>query len=640
MTKNTILLFFYCISFSVFATNYYVSNSGDDSNDGLSKGTAWQTLSKVESMRSTFFPGDIIAFNGGDEWYGGLNIGYAPNGTTTNPITYTSYGVGQAEITGAEAITGWTNTSGNIWEASTVGKTVYNVMKGEDLQMNARYPNLVTDLLPEDNLIQVTSVTSQTNIVVNGLLGLTDLVGANLIILTSDWLVEQVKITAYSSSTGELTLDATDIGNLEGVISSGDNCFVNNHYNLLSQNREWHYDPTANKLYLYSVGSPTDINICTSNLDGILSDNNEYYVFDNLKVIGFNKAGINFSDGNKTTVKNCTILNNRLGGTLSWNGDGNIIHNNTFIGNASRSIQNAHDCTITNNIIIDNGVYSKRSYTKTLSTDLEGIITGRAATIEYNTLFNIGYHGINVGRVSTVRFNKIENTCLSAEDGGAIYFDNELADGSIVEKNILIANPYLTTTWGSQGVYLDENTTGIACDKNTIKGFKFNVQIHVAGGSTFTNNNLYKSIASSFRTSDKNFSSDVVNMTITGNNIYLENVSEYALKISNTDDSNYNIGILDNNEYWNPLNTDDIHVYTTETINDGLTVVEWNNLSGEDANSGSDLGTKVLDSQLVYNDSMKTLVISLIGTWYDLDDTSYSGRITLAAWTGKILIRK
>lgn len=45
---------------------YYVSNSGDDANDGLSPETAWKTIARVN--QDTYIPGDKILFERGGEW--------------------------------------------------------------------------------------------------------------------------------------------------------------------------------------------------------------------------------------------------------------------------------------------------------------------------------------------------------------------------------------------------------------------------------------------------------------------------------------------------------------------------------------------------------------------------------------------
>ena len=120
-------------------TVYYVSNSGDDANDGLSPQTAWRTLDKVNSgawiwdgkLNNEQFPeflwasehpgeqvslksGDTVLFERGGLWRGILQ--------TVDGVTYSAYGEGEKPRiygspengTGAEK---WTLVDGttNIW---------------------------------------------------------------------------------------------------------------------------------------------------------------------------------------------------------------------------------------------------------------------------------------------------------------------------------------------------------------------------------------------------------------------------------------------------------------------------------------------------------------------------------------------
>ena len=67
---------------------YYVSNSGLDTNDGLTPETAWQSVAKVnESIAG----GDEIRFRCGDTFYGRVQ---AKPGTPDKFTTFTSYGEG------------------------------------------------------------------------------------------------------------------------------------------------------------------------------------------------------------------------------------------------------------------------------------------------------------------------------------------------------------------------------------------------------------------------------------------------------------------------------------------------------------------------------------------------------------------
>lgn len=67
---------------------YYVSNGGDDNNDGLTPETAWATLNKVEKANLKY--GDAVFFERGGTWYGYLRMKHG--------VTYSAYGEGAKPI--------------------------------------------------------------------------------------------------------------------------------------------------------------------------------------------------------------------------------------------------------------------------------------------------------------------------------------------------------------------------------------------------------------------------------------------------------------------------------------------------------------------------------------------------------------
>ncbi|MGD9581976.1 MAG: hypothetical protein AB7V50_11430, partial [Vampirovibrionia bacterium] len=86
-----IFIFVYFFSYTfASATTYYVANTGNDSNNGTSSLTPWQTLNKVNT--TTFEPGDSILFKKGDSWNGSINT--ISSGSSGSPIVYGSYGSG------------------------------------------------------------------------------------------------------------------------------------------------------------------------------------------------------------------------------------------------------------------------------------------------------------------------------------------------------------------------------------------------------------------------------------------------------------------------------------------------------------------------------------------------------------------
>ena len=73
----------------------YVSNEGDDSNDGLSENKPIKTINKVNSL--SLQAGDNILFKKGETFTGALSF-TSLSGDDNNPITFASYGDGSKPI--------------------------------------------------------------------------------------------------------------------------------------------------------------------------------------------------------------------------------------------------------------------------------------------------------------------------------------------------------------------------------------------------------------------------------------------------------------------------------------------------------------------------------------------------------------
>ena len=76
------------------ATNYYVSNSGNNSNNGTSPSTPWATFANVNTL--TFSAGDNLYLACGSTWNEGLSV--QGSGSSGSPINITSYGSGSAPV--------------------------------------------------------------------------------------------------------------------------------------------------------------------------------------------------------------------------------------------------------------------------------------------------------------------------------------------------------------------------------------------------------------------------------------------------------------------------------------------------------------------------------------------------------------
>src|SRR5258708_6450141 len=97
MKTLAVLFFLLLCSSSAWAAHYYVNPTGnDDCFDGLTPLTAWRTVARVN--RQDLNPGDIVSFQGGSTFTGGLQLQPVDSGTVAFPVTLNSYGTGRATI--------------------------------------------------------------------------------------------------------------------------------------------------------------------------------------------------------------------------------------------------------------------------------------------------------------------------------------------------------------------------------------------------------------------------------------------------------------------------------------------------------------------------------------------------------------
>lgn len=84
------------------AITYYISSNGNDNSAGTSMNTAWQTISKLNSMN--LLPGTVVLFEGGASFAGSLLLDAADANDPSNPVYFSSYGTGRATILSGPAV--------------------------------------------------------------------------------------------------------------------------------------------------------------------------------------------------------------------------------------------------------------------------------------------------------------------------------------------------------------------------------------------------------------------------------------------------------------------------------------------------------------------------------------------------------
>ncbi len=614
------------------STNYYISATGSNSNNGLTTSSPWQSISKVNSMMSTFNPGDQILFKRGDTFFGTLII--SRSGTAGNLITFGSYGTGnQPVITGKKVITGWTVHSGNIYKANLTD-TAAHLYIGNKIMTIARFPN--SGFLKVDAGNGHTGIYDAALTQSNGYWN-----GANCRLRTANWSYETKLISSFSS--GNITFSSAT----QFITSPNYGYFLDNKLNLLDSENEWYYDKAGSKIYFHAPGgvNPGTLNVEASVLkNGITINLNIAYVkITDLKVSGFKDLGIDNYTSNNNIFYGCTISQNGIHGIRS-NGSNIIIENNTFEDNLNCAIDGGMpNGLIRNNTIKRTGLipgYGSNGwgYVAMSFWVSAGII------IEGNVIDSTGYNGIAAGPNFLVRKNLISNSVLTLNDGGGIYATS--AENLQLLDNIVSyskGNPESSSypAYYASGIYVNgaemSNTT---IQGNTLYGCSYNGMVvdivAPAVNSKIIGNLMYNNFYGQILFTDYSSPAYIpnYNITVKNNKFYSISAAQNCMEQLNFFQTSYSDwGTFDSNYYCNPYSelvirkTKNQPVYATNLYD----LPEWKNDFAEDAHSKisavsfSQYGiTDTLSPNLIVNPQFNTNLSSW-STWPPAGSTiSYS----------------
>lgn len=110
-------------------TTYFISPSGDDANTGVSPQDPWRSIGKVNSI--DLQPGDIVLFEGGEEFEGSLLLNENDANDSDNPVRISSYGTGKATIKAGDNI--------GIYAYNTAGIIIDNfIVAGSGINSNQK----------------------------------------------------------------------------------------------------------------------------------------------------------------------------------------------------------------------------------------------------------------------------------------------------------------------------------------------------------------------------------------------------------------------------------------------------------------------------------------------------------------------
>ncbi len=568
-------------------TTYYIDNAtGNDANTGTSTDQAWKTIAKVNN--STFLPGDQILFKRGGVWREQLSI--PSSGLPGSNIVFGAYGTGvNPIITGANTISNWTLSSGNIYVADVGALTTPNQLYIDGVYYDiAHYPNsgylLATANSPEDNSI------IDSNLNLSG----EQIVGATVVARPITWFLYSYIATAYNSTTHKITLNRS----FYVPMKAGLGFYLQNKLWMLDSAKEWYYDSVAGKIYLWTASgdNPNSHTVEVSSRQyGIFNSGKNYITIKDLTVSNAIQNNINFNNANGINASNLNISGG-LNGMYFTGISNSSINNNSVQNTLANGIQVDK---VNNNIDISNNIVNNAGNTGSMPhNSIAGIVAaGQSINIKNNTVTNSGYIGIDFGGSSvTVQNNKIDRSCLVLDDCGGIYTSgggNNTIIGNTVTNSIGHNPP---TDGSGVGIYLDSLTHNTSVLNNTVSNTDYGIYIHTGWDNTVTGNSVYNSRISGLLLNESGSSCGSTACTpgTAHNNVVAENIFEAigteatAKYYSDIVGSNTNFGSLSNNKYCHPNTNNVVFAYSnpgTGFIYTHYTLSAWQNTSGQDITS-------------------------------------------------------
>ena len=644
MKKLITIIFFFLLQ-NAYATVYFVSNAGNDENNGTSTSTSWRTINKVNS--TSFLAGDSILFKRGDTFYGSLRV--KASGTFGIPIIFGAYENGaNPTISGFTKVTSWTHLGSNIWEStgavSTLSTCNMVVINRKNTPMG-RYPN--TGYLTYQSHVNNTSITSSL------LTSTPGWTGADAAIRVNRWTVNRV--TVKSQFGGTLNFDAMS-GN--GTDKFG--FFIENDARTLDAQNEWYFNPSTKKIRVYNKSQPTNVMVAT--VDTVISvmHGRNYIEFENIAVQGANQILL-FSGGNDANILNCSFSFSGWDG-LKMAGNYNNISNNIFADIGENGVYLYYGSPGYN--VVSKNVFRRTNLiTGVLENDYcaAAIRCYSANTlIQYNDIDSSGYCGIEI-RYNNVQVtnNLINHSALVRDDAGGIYtgFANET--GKVIDGNIIlntIGNYDGTNSKGyaANGIYIDDLGTGVTVTNNTIANCNnTGIFLHNANNCNLRNNTIYNcgttpavfTKGALFYKHEAKFP-PMTNNTIKNNIFFSKEQGQIPYFSSdNNIDAPISYGAMDSNYYAKPLSKAEDSIFSVNSsVLDATAyynLAQWQSTMGMDAHSkGSPKLIKdVNDLRFEYNARSSAKIIVLDAKYIDVKGKKYNGSITLAPYASAILIR-
>ena len=563
-----IVLFLFLLTITsknIEARNYYLSQIGNDKNNGISPETSWKSIERLNQQK--LVAGDSVLFKCGERFIGEVEVN--ASGTTNKPIVYGTFGKGkQPVISGAIQITNWGKAEKAIQVASVSNK-VYNLFCNNKQQIMARYPNqgyLTIDGGPKSKVSFFDADLIQNNGYWKN---------ANVRFKAYDWEWRTSKVTSFDNH------QVTIADSSSTLLNAGWGYYFDNKLEELDTIREWFYADKEQKLYYMpdpKNGQHVQVEACIYENGFKIQKDVQNIEIKDLTINMYHNCGI-FAEGNNQNIRitDNYISNISLTGILfEKNSNSCTIQNNTVFDNNGRGIfaLEPQFMKISHNKISRIGFVP--GYGISGSNGMIGIGIGnteefknedssiaRNNLISYNKVDSIGYGGIRMdGSNSILEFNEVSHVMYFLSDGAAIYCwatGKNYTHDNIIRNNIIhdvIGNKEATpSTEGvvANGIYVDNNIYRVKVESNVIYNLTGSgVHINSDSYDNIVLNNTIYNCANGISIAEWSKPGTTYGNNISGNIVFCKTQDQSAVELMNwLVPYTHSMGNFSNNTYYN-----------------------------------------------------------------------------------------
>ena len=662
--KKFLAVFLLAFSTVAFATDYYVSINGNDSNHGKSPDKAFATIERVNQLKLK--PGDNILFERGGLFFGELVLVHS--GKPEKPITIAAYGEGKAKsvLTGAVSLTEWENVKGNLFRC-TVSLPVKQLYSGNSYLPQGHLPNQGYFFMDQDG--------GRETLIDSELDNYTDLVGATVRVQTVNWQWENREIIEFES--GKIKLDSQ----LWHPTQKDFGYYLENKLAFVDQPGEWFYNAEEGKLYLMWEGD-----IKTAGIGAVVSENGidigeglSNIVIKDLTIEKYSNAAVNVGMGASTIsvsgneIADIEVFGVSLGkGCESCNVLNNVIKD--VQGRGITTLQ-PRNCKFVGNKIRRIGMVAGRGFNgvnsgvgicmeNRESRDAENRVAAGNNLIAKNRVDSTGYGGIRAdGAFNTIEYNVVRDAVLTMNDGAGIYTwgsNYNYSHHSIFRKNVVVDVHGNTESCAGHhkiicALYMDNYSNNSLIEDNVFVCEETGIILNdLSHSHTVRGNKVYgANTGISYSVWRNRITDDTIrgNYHVTNNIMYSKGGDARLIDYSNHIMANYKMGVLDSNLYISPVSHDlfsTMKNYGTYKVTTDFTINAWREKIGYDLNSkviGPNPGSKTWQmedrSTILVNDTEVPMEFNLGNEVFTgIHEEEVSGKVTVAPYDAIILFKR